>query len=241
MSSAKLALLADYRTSDSELRDLEALGFQVFPTDKVRTLYPAVDGHPDLQAFRLEDELFVHPQISPSLENVLSQWLPVRKGEHSLILPYPQHVAFNALDTGAHFLHRLDATDPRLLAAVRTRHRELIPVKQGYTRCSCAQVSDHAFVTEDAGIAKVLTKLSYTVFYRPPSNVFLEGFEHGFLGGSLSRIPTGDRDMVLITGDVHQYAYGRELLEFFALHRIEVLCVGTGPLKDRGSLISLCP
>lgn len=241
MSSAKLALLADYRTSDRELRDLEALGFRVFPTDKVTTLYPAVDGHPDLQVFRLEDDLFVHPKISPSLEKELFLWLPVRKGERSLSLPYPRHVAFNALDTGAHFLHRLDATDPRLLEAVKARRREVIPVKQGYTRCSCAQVSDRAFVTEDAGIAKVLTKLHYTVFYRPPSNVVLEGFEHGFLGGALSRIPTADRDLILITGDVHQYAYGRELLEFFALHRIEAACVGTGPLKDRGSLISLCP
>ncbi len=51
-------------------------------------------------------------------------------------------------------IHNLKFTDDNLLSY--EKHKILINVKQGYTKCSCLPVSKNALITSDVGIYNTL-------------------------------------------------------------------------------------
>lgn len=236
----KPVLIADYRTIDSELNRLHQLGFHTIASERKSGLYNAVDGHPDLQFASIDGTLITLKDISHEKYAEISGYAkhPV-KGESAASLPYPHHISLNALITEDLFLHRLDSTDRILLNLAEKSQRELIHTKQGYSRCSCAYVGNDAFVTEDRGIWEILRSLGKKVFYRPHTNVFLEGFDFGFIGGALSLIHIGSHDLLLISGDLTRYQFGDALKSFLNEEKIPYECIGNGPLMDRGSIIEI--
>lgn len=236
----KPVLITDYRTSDFELNRLSQLGCYAIASEKNTRLYQAVDGHPDLQFASIDQTLICHKDISQKKYTEISPLAAnFVKGKSSAYLPYPHHISLNALITDDIFLHRLESTDRVLLDLAGQSERMLINTRQGYSRCSCAYVGNDAFVTEDIGIAELLVSQGKKVFYRKHSNVFLEGFEYGFIGGTLSLIHHHEGDILLISGDLSQYHFGNDLKSFLLAQKVSFECIGNGPLMDRGSIMEI--
>lgn len=236
-------LLADYRLSDHGVRKLEALGIPLLPSEGLQGLPEGLSGHPDLQAASLEGLLHCHQELGGALASALEELgAPYLRCPSRVHPPYPGHVAFNALISPTVFAHRLDATDPLLLAAARRRAaREgtaILPVRQGYSRCATAHVGGEHYVTEDPSMAKALRSRGKTVLHLPYGGVALQGFDHGFIGGVLSPLPLGDRFLVLLTGDPGCYPHGKELLDFLADSGAEAYPIQPGPFLDMGSILS---
>lgn len=243
MADKPLNLILDYRTSEKELQRLLSFGFNLIPTDKVSSLYEAVDGHPDLQFFRIENKIIAQKDLREKQIELLSNLgTSITLGNSTLSLPYPGNIPYNALLTPDLLMHRLDATDPVILSEIqelkKSKEISLVNVKQGYSRCSCAYVGNNSYVTEDIVMAEKLTSLKKQVFYQKHSNVYLEGFDFGFIGGALSLISIQGEELVLISGSLDSYFYGKELKAFLAQRNIRYECIGEGKLMDRGTIIS---
>jgi len=243
MADKPLNLILDYRTSEKELRGLLSFGFNLIPTDKVSSLYEAVNGHPDLQFFCIEKKLIAHKDLSEIQMKLLQKLgAPITLGNSSLSLPYPKNVPYNALLTPDLMMHRLDATDPVILSEIqelkKSREIRLVNVRQGYSRCSCAYVGNNSYITEDLVMAEKLISLGKEVFYRKHSNVYLEGFDFGFIGGAISLLTINNEELVLISGSLDSYFYGKELKTFLELRDIRYECLSEGKLMDRGSIIT---
>jgi hypothetical protein len=235
-------LILDYRTPDGELNRLSSMGFSLVPSDQVPTLYEAVDGHPDLQFINVRGKLIAYRDLQKDKKSLLEDLgACLTLGKSSLALPYPQNVPYNALLSPDLFIHRLDATDPLLKNEINGLENlgevRLVDVRQGYSRCSCAYVGNDSYVTEDEAMAKTLMNLGKKVFYRKHSNIYLKGFDYGFIGGALSLLPIEGRDLLIITGDLHSYFYGDELKGFLQQRNIPFECIGKGKMMDRGSII----
>lgn len=235
-------LILDYRTPDEELNRLSSLGFILVPSDRVPTLYEAVDGHPDLQFINVRGTLIAYRDLHKDKKALLEDLgACLTLGKSSLALPYPQNVPYNALLSPDLFIHRLDATDPLLMKKINDLKSRgevrLVDVRQGYSRCSCAYVGNDSYVTEDEAMAKSLMNLGKKVFYQKHSNVYLKGFDYGFIGGALSLLPIEGIDLLVITGDLSSYFYGDELKGFFQQRNILFECIGKGKIIDRGSII----
>jgi len=243
MADKPLNLILDYRTSEKELRKLLSFGFNLISTEKVTSLYDAVDGHPDLQFFLIGNKLIAHKDLSENQMKLLQKLeVTVRLGNSSLTLPYPKNIPYNALLTPDLMMHRLDATDSVVLDEIRelkkTKEITLVNVRQGYSRCSCAYVGNNSYITEDVVMAKKLISLGKDVFYRKHSNVYLKGFDFGFIGGAISLISGNDDEIVVISGSLDFYFYGKELKVFLAQRSIRYECLSEGKLMDRGSIIT---
>lgn len=239
MSTATVIL--DYRTSDLEVSRLEALGLKSVASERISTLYSAVDGHPDLQLLRYDGKLIVHSGASPSKLEELKRINPgIQKGKTELIPPYPRHIGLNALITHDLFIHKLSATDPILKELLKDDVERVIHhTNQGYTRCSCAQVGKDAYATEDISLAKLLKSAGKAVFFAEHSNVYLKGYDFGFIGGALSLLSVQNQPLLIISGDLSEYRYGQELRDFLIKENIEYECIGKGLLMDRGSIIEI--
>lgn len=236
----KPVLIADYRTSDYELNRLHQLGCHIIASERKNGLYKAVDGHPDLQFASIDQMLITLKDISSDKWTEISGYSEkLVKGASAAALPYPHHISLNALITEDLFLHKLDSTDSVLLDTAAQSQRALLHTSQGYSRCSCAYVGNDAFVTEDRGIAEILISHGKKVFYRKHSNVFLEGFDYGFIGGALSIIHIGGQKILLISGDLRRYQFGYDLKKFLDEEKIPYECIGNGLFMDRGSIIEI--
>lgn len=243
MADKPLNLIVDYKTSEKEVNRLMSFGLNLIPTDRVPSLYEAVDGHPDLQFFRINGKIIAQKDISEHQKELLHKLgATVTLGNSSLSLPYPSNIPYNALLAPDLLMHRLDATDQVILEEVqelkKTREIMLINVRQGYSRCSCAYVGKNAYITEDPVMAEKLLSLGKQVFYQKHSNVHLEGFDFGFIGGAVSLISIEGEDLVLVSGSLDFYAYGKELKIFFSQKNIRYECICGGKLMDRGTMIS---
>jgi len=243
MADKPLNLILDYRTSEKELNRLLSFGFNLIPTEKASSLYQAVDGHPDLQFFSIEKKLIAHKDLGGNQMELLSKLgASIILGNSSLSLPYPKNIPYNALLAPDLMMHRLDATDPVILSEIKelkkTKEITLVNVRQGYSRCSCAYVGNYSYVTEDIVMAEKLLSLGKEVFYRKHSNVYLEGFDFGFIGGSISLISIEGEELVLISGSLYSYFYGNELKTFLEQRNIRYECLSEGKLMDRGSIIT---
>ena len=203
-------------------------------------LYDAVDGHPDLQFASIDETLICHQGISHRKYSEISTHARnLIRGESSLRLPYPHHISLNALITEDLFLHKLDSSDKILMETAEKSHRVLIHTRQGYSRCSCAYVGNDAYVTEDSGIAELLIKHGKKVFFRNHSNVYLEGFDYGFIGGALSLINFEGSNLLLISGELSKYHFCYDLKNFLKEENIAFECIGKGQIMDRGSIIEI--
>lgn len=229
-------LLVDYRTPESERLELQALGFHVVLSEELDFLYDAVKGHPDLQFLSACGKLICHKGMSAGkAQELAGLGVSITLTEKALKLPYPGHIILNAAVSDDLLVHRLKDTDPSVLEAFEGLKR--VDVRQGYTRCSLSYVGQDAYVTNDDGIARTLRKLKKNVLHLPYGDVQLEGFSHGFLGGCLSRVEIGSDQLLLITGDLACYQYGKTLADFLQHIGIIPYPIGTGRLKDRGSII----
>lgn len=233
-------LIVDYKTPQDEIEYLKSYGFEIIKTNKYNALYDAIDGHPDIQMTYINNTLYLHKDISKDfLYKLKEKNITYKLGKKGLFLPYPNNISFNALVSKDLFIHKLDFTDPLVLDEAKNLNLNLINVNQGYTRCSASYLGKDSYITEDKSIAKKLLNMSKNVFLKEHSNVFLKGFSYGFIGGAISRANLYNENLVLITGDINEYKYGRDFKSFLSNINLPYLTIGKGLLKDRGSIFQI--
>lgn len=238
--SEESILIADPRTPDDEVSEIEGLGLKVVAAEYMDFLYEGVKGHPDLQFAPVGDVLICHRGISDEkLKEIEGHGVRCLLSKSLLSLPYPGHVILNASIGGGAIVHRTAITDGALLEEAIRQGLRQIDVRQGYGRCSTSYVGNGCFATNDSGVAAALSHNGFRVFHSPYGDVELEGFDYGFLGGCLSLVTKGAERFVIISGNLNDYFMGRELREFILGSGAIPVEVGKGRLKDRGSVLQV--
>ena len=130
-----------------------------------------------------------HPDIFLCKMGVLDGSPLFFAGKDDLGKDYPADCAFNAACTGKFFIHKLSATNEKLLLAAKEMGMTLIDVQQGYTKCSVAIVDETSIITYDEGIIKACSKYpELSVLRVAPGFVRLDGYDTGFIGGASGRV-----------------------------------------------------
>lgn len=146
---------------------------------------------------------------------------------------YPLDVPFNACCTGRFFIHRLDASSPRLLAAAERLGMILIDVRQGYARCSTIPVDESSIITYDRGIAKACIAAGLDVLTVEPGHVLLPGYDTGFIGGTTGVF----EDEIVFAGDLSCHPDFLSIRSFIEDRGRRVVFFDDFPLTDIGSII----
>ena len=96
---------------------------------------------------------------------------------------YPHDVGFNIAVWHDWVICNPSVTSPALLAHAEQSGYRILPVKQGYTGCSCL-VTDRAVYTFDRGIVKKLQNQGIPCHLLEEGGIALPGYNCGFLGGA---------------------------------------------------------
>lgn len=225
--------IVDFRVSEEEINNLKDLNLNIIKCPKCEMLYDAVCGHPDMQIHILDKtKVLVHKTMDKNLiKELIKLNISIIFSNRELKRSYPDNVILNAVSLNNYFIHNLKHTDENLYT--NRKDSILIDVKQGYTKCSTAILSEKAIITSDVSIAKKLVNYHIDVLLLPPGDIELPGLNYGFIGGCCGLI---DKHHMAFFGDLDCYAYKKEVAQFLKKHKIAPLFLRKGKLIDRGSL-----
>lgn len=228
----------DYRTSCHEKEILSSLNLDIIEIPRYPNLYKAIDGHVDIQVHILDKsqkKILINRDMDIKFKNTLNNLnISYIDSKSFLKTNYPNNICLNALNISNYFIHNLKYTDENLL--FYNKDKNLINVKQGYTKCSCLPVSDKALITNDIGIYKTLLKYNFDILLLPPGDIVLEGLDYGFIGGTGGLITP---DIMAFFGNLDFYKYGEEVKIFLSKYDVKPVYLKNTKLIDRGSLFVL--
>lgn len=197
-----------------------------------------VNSHPDLLIHHLGGEQLCFTDHSSACTKQLAK-LPFHLVKRKQLpeKKYPKDIGLNALSLGDYLIGKIENLDPVLQQYGTDTCKTFLPVKQGYTKCSCCVVNEKAVITSDTQIAKVLRQTGFDVLQVETKGILLPGYDCGFIGGCTGLISSQE---MLFTGSLSYYRYGDEVKSFLKKHRISYCELTEGPLLDVGSLLPLC-
>lgn len=227
-------VIVDYRISELEKENLNKLSYKTLLCPKSPLLYEAICGHPDIQLNIIdENTIMVHKNIQIDFVTKLKSLNKNIIYSHSnLSSKYPEDILLNAVNLKNFFIHKIKNTDKNLLNIVK--HKKLINVNQGYTKCSTAVINNTAVITSDKSIANALYNENFDVLLLPPGDILLPGLNYGFIGGTCGLLEEG---LLTFYGDLNYYTYGNEVISFLKKHKVEPVFLRKGKLIDRGSIL----
>lgn len=156
-------------------------------------------------------------------------------GGQALGRSYPADTAYNVVMAGKFAILNPKVCAPYLLKLLENRF-EIIPVKQGYAKCSVCVVSKAAVITADEGIRRAVERRGIEALKISSSGVLLPPYANGFFGGASGKISGG---VLAVNGSLKKMESGTEIFNFLARHGVSVLEIGSDAPFDTGSLIPL--
>lgn len=215
---------------------LNKLGYNVIPGECVDRFISYERYHVDMQCLIIEDHAFVLNSCK-RLINALSGLYSVVPVSESTSGEYPYNVPLNAAVIGRRIIARVDSLDANVRSFCEERGYELINVKQGYAKCSCAIVSDNALITADRGIYNSLKETKIEALLIEKGRVALPGADCGFIGGASGLdISNGER-ILYFCGNVSEHTDYMNIKSFCEKHGTTVKRLTDGKLTDIGGMI----
>jgi hypothetical protein len=151
---------------------------------------------------------------------------------------YPGDVPGNICYFGNTCILNPDTSDPAITGFLIEKEIQLIPVRQGYAKCSVCIVDEDSIITADPGIAKKAEKAGIDVLQIDPGHIRLDGFAYGFLGGAAFKV---SRSVLCFTGilDAYPPADKEQILAFLEKKNVRPYYLTDLPAFDIGGAVPL--
>lgn len=232
----EIGLAAVSRTYPGLTAALRNLGMLVLETGPEMSL-GACSCHADMLCHHLGGRKIICAKGNQALKEKLSGYgFDVLESSSPIHGPYPDDVALNGLRIGDRLFARrasLDATIVRYCDAHKIR---IIPVRQGYAKCSAAVVDEESFITSDPGIAESGVRAGLQVLQIEPGFIRLDGCRYGFIGGACGKI---GKTTMAFTGKLDAHPDGIKIENFLAQRGIYGIALIDAPLIDVGGILPL--
>lgn len=228
----------DYRTSNEEINSLKNLNIDVIKVPCNNKLYPAINGHVDIQLNILNSDtktIILNKDIDNNFKKILQEKeINFINSFNSLNKNYPENISLNAYITPNYLIHNLNFTDKEIINYCKTKKQ--IHIKQGYSKCSILPLREKVVITSDMGIYKTLIKENFDVLLIPFGDIELPGLNYGFIGGVGGMISSNS---MAFFGSLEKYAFCDEVKKFLYKYDIKPIYLRDSKLFDRGSLLLL--
>lgn len=233
-----LALL-DHRVPQAAEAALAEKGYKVIRMPSHPSLPSPVAAHADLLLFFAPEEIL----CTKAYFNIAGDRLfeiantakkPLRLIEDELGDTYPNDVFLNAAILGDTLFCNPKTVAKRILISLS--QKEIVSVKQGYTKCSILPVGDRALITEDVSIADLGSNHGFDALLIEKGHVALPGYDTGFLGGASSFSPYRETSEIFFCGDLESHPNAKEIRAFCKRHQKTPISLGDFPLLDAGTI-----
>lgn len=233
---ADLIIISE-EASDEIVYNLINKDIEVIKTKKLNSVSPEICYHPDLALHPISaNTLVVAPEVFDYYCSKLNPYgLHIMKGSNNLGEDYPDDIAYNIVRIGNHFVHKKTYTDKKIQEYYRKIAINLVPVSQGYAKCSTALVDEYSAITSDRIIADKLRKRGYDILLVESGGVDLPGYPYGFIGGASGHISPKE---IVFTGSLNKHPDKASIEAFIKDKGIEIIYLSKDKIIDLGSIFS---
>lgn len=218
------------------IQALQNTGVSCLTTEPCPQLPSPVRFHADMLCYPLGQEEILVTRGNVALFSKLKQHAYHPSFTKRELRPdYPGDILLNAAQIGS-VCFASPFCDEALQEAWKKRNVCLIPVRQGYAKCSTVVVSKEACITADPSIADAAEKSGLDVLRIRAGFVELPGYPYGFLGGACGKI---SEDVLAFAGDLRTHPDNDRISSFLANYHMIPLSLYGGPLQDIGGILPL--
>jgi hypothetical protein len=231
----KIAIV-DCRAENKTVYSLEKANFSVVPTIEIKNLYDAVATHADMQIHYIGDSKFVcAPETFNHYRAVMPSEFDIICGSRMLSDRYPNDIAYNTAVLADFIICNPAYTASEIIAAHRSKGKEILSVKQGYSKCSTCIIGGNAIITSDSGIAKKAEENDIDVLRIQQGHIKLRRLNYGFIGGATGLL---EKNVLAVNGDINTHPDSESIKHFCKKHGTELFELKDGLLEDIGTLIT---
>ena len=223
------------------IEKLTALGFDICILEQDERLPLPVRSHADMLVFAVDDNIFCSAEYLKKahavFERIEKYGYKIIQCDTKLSDIYPHDISFNLALVGKHLFGKLDFTSQKIIDHAKKSEFTLVPVKQGYAKCSTVILGDTAIITADKTIASAAMQKGIRVLKieNSPSAVSLKGYDYGFIGGACGIY----KNKVYFSGNIYRHPDGQRISDFCVENGFEPISLTDGPLVDIGGIIFL--
>ncbi len=226
---------ADYNTEI--YKKLEKLGIEPIFTTKSTNVRQGIQNHADLVYCPLSSDYCLISKGQAELqEKLLTIGYKAEFIDEDLGYNYPNDVWLNCVIIGNHIFYNPETVSRKIRDFVKKSDLTEISVRQGYTKCSIAVVSDDAFITDDISIGSRGVEFGFDVLVISKGDIKLQNFDYGFIGGATGKIA---EDKMLFTGKLEKLSDCDSIKKFLYKHNVEPIELTNGFVEDIGSIFPL--
>lgn len=200
-----------------------------------------VASHPDLLVFFTETACYTVESYwtlakmqLQQIERLANLELRICKG--NLGDRYPADVLLDAAPVGKRLFCAPANTAEEIVSLYRDN---VVPVRQGYAKCSCVPIGENAIITSDPSLICGAASVGVECLAIEEGHVRLTGYSTGFIGGAASFCLRPSYDTVYFCGDLSCHPNGEEIRAFCNSHKKNAVSLGHFPLTDVGTMFIL--
>ncbi len=216
---------------------LSDLGIKTVKTTCCTNVRSGIEGHADLVCCHLGENKILLDNLQKNLIKKLSlKGFEVIVCDKHLKKEYPGDVVLNCAFTGKYLFCNEKTVSAIITDFAFKNSISLINVKQGYTNCSIAQVSDRAIITDDISIGSKAEKVGIDCLIINKGEIKLKNHNYGFIGGCSGKI---DKDKIVFNGNIKLLSDYKKIISFLDKHNVEPICLTDDMPEDIGGIIPI--
>lgn len=224
--------IIDPRLPEICVKNLHKAGFKTITAPISELVETPLAGHPDIQMFIHEKNLFVHPDIDLTFLKKTESYLNIIQCPSRLNKSYPSDVPYNIACTGTIALHKKDSTDKCILDYFLQKKIEIINTKQGYSKCSTLPVDDLSIITADKSIHNAAESAGIDSLLISQGYIDLPGYNYGFIGGASGKF----LDTIYLTGSIDHHPDIERIMHFIESRGMHLKILSDKRILDAGSI-----
>lgn len=214
---------------------LKKYGIDIIKLQGKMNCDPAVRNHPDLYITHCDENVFLFAKNICSVAgdcDIKFTEIEISTGECKI--KYPDDVFMNSTVIGKNIIGCKKYMHKNILSFAEENDYRIINVNQGYAKCNICVVDENSVITEDVGIAKILSDYDFDVLLLENKVVRLSNYPYGFIGGASGKL---SGNILGFYGNVFDHPEFNRIESFLTSKGVEPISLSDDPLTDYGSLI----
>lgn len=219
------------------INELNYCGVKTIISERLNGIDGSESYHADMSVCHLSDNKFITAKNNISLiKNLKNINADIILSEHEILGKYPNIAALNVCIFGQNLICNTKSADRNIIEFCQRNKYRILHTNQGYTKCSCAVISENAIITSDNSIYQLCIDNKIDALKISVGDIELSGYDYGFIGGTCGLI---DKDILVFSGDVKKHKDYNNIKDFARNYGVNLLSLSRKPLYDIGGIFPI--
>lgn len=231
----EVTLVALSGQAGEAISTLKKLGISIIKVNSDFNLPLPVNTHADIQLLHTgSSTVFCHSEHL--FEGELISKFDIKCIKEKTGNKYPKDVLLNCTIINDKIICNPKTIAPEILEYAYNQSLTVIPVKQGYSKCSICIVDDSAIITDDESVFTAAGNFLNDVLFVSKGSISLKGYNYGFIGGCCGKI---SNNKIVFNGRIESHTDSNSIIDFLQKHSVEPIELTNNKLLDIGGILPL--